>query len=383
MLQSHQRNVRRVSEAGEPSSRSIERRSMSDPKDRLFRHLALLRLIPREPKSITTTELINRLKSERFDFDARTLQRDLAGRLALDFPLLCDESRKPYRWSFPKQTPHFDFPAVDTPTALAFVLAQSHLSKLLPPSMLELLTPYFDLAHRQLQGFQHNNLAHWVDCVRALPNGKTLQPAEVDPVIWSQVADALLDKRQLDILYLSRSKGQSKTLRLHPAGIVSRHSISYLIAVVDGYKDPRQFALHRIQQAKCVDAPASGTADFNIDNFLHGGGFNSAGPVDQCKLVADVSPQIAWLLKETPLAVDQCMESLSNSGWQRVRATVPQDQETLWWLFGLGENVRLYKPQNWVQAIKTRLVEAQALYALPLVEHPFPLTSASVCQETL
>ena len=96
---------------------------MSDPKDRLFRHLALLRLIPREPRSISTAELLQKLRAEQFDLDLRTLQRDLTGRLGLDFPLLCDESQRPFRWSFPKDTPQFDLPALDTPTALAFALA--------------------------------------------------------------------------------------------------------------------------------------------------------------------------------------------------------------------------------------------------------------------
>ncbi|HCL3956176.1 TPA: WYL domain-containing protein, partial [Pseudomonas aeruginosa] len=197
---------------------------MSAPKDRLFRHLAMLRLIPRAPKSISTTDLLDKLKAECFDIDMRSLQRDLVGRLSLDFPLQCDESQRPYRWSFSKDTPQFDFPALDTPTALAFVLAGSHLRKLLPPSVLGLLAPHFDLAQRQIFGLERNNLAHWVKNVRALPNGKALQPAEVDPLIWAQVAAALLERRQLKILYLSRSKGEYKTLCLHPVGMVSRHS---------------------------------------------------------------------------------------------------------------------------------------------------------------
>ncbi|MBK4988189.1 helix-turn-helix transcriptional regulator [Pseudomonas sp. S36] len=354
---------------------------MSDPKDRLFRHLALLRLIPREPKSITTSELFERLKRERFDFDPRTLQRDLAGRLALDFPLLCDESRKPYRWSFPSNTPYFDYPALDTPTALAFVLAQSHLGKLMPPSVMKLLMPHFELAHRQLKALQHNHLAQWTDCVRAMPNGKALQPAEVDPAIWSHVADALLDRRQLHVQYLSRSKGQLKTLRLHPVGIVARHSISYLIAMVDGYSDARQFALHRILQVTCLDAAAQSAHGFDIDDYVQGGGFNSLGPVARVELIADVSPQIAWLLSETPLAPDQCLEPLQGSEWQRLRATVPDDLETLWWLFGLGENVRLQAPHSWAQAIRARLAEAQALYAQPLAEPSSIANHTLGCQE--
>jgi predicted DNA-binding transcriptional regulator YafY len=340
---------------------------MSDPKDRLFRHLALLRLIPRAPRAISTNELLQRLKAENFDIDQRTLQRDLIGRLALDFPLLCDERQRPYLWSFPKDTPQFDFPALDTPTALAFVLAESHLSKLLPPSVLNLLLPHFDLARRQLQGLEHNRLAHWARRVRALPNGKALQPADVDAAIWSQVATALLEARQLEIIYLSRSKGGCKTLRIHPAGMVSRHSVSYLIGTVDGYTDVRQFALHRIQQAACLDAPSSVQRDFEIDHYILSGGFNSPGPTRQHELLADVSPQIAWLLNETPLATEQSLELLPDSDWQRLRARVPDDQETLWWVFGLGENIRLHEPKSWAEIIKAKLIKTDALYAQPTI----------------
>lgn len=348
---------------------------MSDPKDRLFRHLALLRHIPRAPKSISTSELQKKLKAEEFNIDSRTLQRDLSGRLALDFPLLCNESRRPYLWSFPKDTPRFDFPALDTPTALAFALAQSHLGKLLPPSVLELLAPHFDLAQRQLQGLEHNKLVHWLNCVRAVPNGKALQPAEVQASIWSPVATALLEARQLEMVYLSRSKGENKNLRVHPAGMVSRHCVSYLIGTVEGYSDYRQFALHRIKHAVCLDAPVREQADFDIDQYVHSGGFNNPGPVEFVDLVADVSPQIAWLLSETPLGSQQTLKQLPDSDWQRLNARVPNDQETLWWVFGVGESLRLYEPQGWVDEILVRLNKIQGLYTRP------KLHCANACEE--
>lgn len=296
---------------------------MSDPKDRLFRHLALLRLIPREPRSISTAQLLQKLKAEQFDLDLRTLQRDLTGRLGLDFPLLCDESQRPYRWSFPKDTPQFDLPALDTPTALAFALAESHLGKLLPPCVLKLLAPHFELAQRQLQSLQHNTLAHWAKRVRALPNGKALQPATVNDAVWSQVATALLEARQLEIVYQSRSKGNDKCLRIHPAGMVSRHSVSYLLGTVVGYSDVRQFALHRIQQATCLEVAGQDQPGFEIDHYLHGGGFNSTGPVAQHSMIADVAPTIAWLLKETPLSAEQTLTPLPGTDWQRLQARVP------------------------------------------------------------
>ncbi|MDR1850226.1 MAG: WYL domain-containing protein [Zoogloeaceae bacterium] len=338
---------------------------MTISKDRLFRHLAMLRLIPRAPRSISAPELLEKLRAEQFEIDLRSLQRDLAGRLSLDFPLQCDERERPYRWSFPKDAPQFGFPALDTPTALAFVVAERHLRKLLPPCVLSLLTPHFDLAHRQIFGMERNPLAHWAASVRALPNGKALEPAEVDPHIWDQVAMALLERRQLEIRYLSRSKGEHKTLRVHPAGMVSRHSVSYLIGMVEGYADARQFALHRIEAANCLDEPAREPAGFDVDDYIQKGGFNNPGPVGQQMLVADVAPQVAWLLRETPLSAEQSLKPLPESDWQRLRAEVPDDQETLWWLFGLGEHVRIHAPESWILAIKTRAESMVKLYSQP------------------
>lgn len=97
---------------------------MLDPKDRQFRLLARLRLIPRGPKNTSTTELLQRLKVEKFNIDRCTLQRDLIGRLALDFPPICDENQWPYQRSVPKDAPPFEFPVLDTPTVQAFVLAE-------------------------------------------------------------------------------------------------------------------------------------------------------------------------------------------------------------------------------------------------------------------
>lgn len=92
-------------------------------------------------------------------------------------------------------------------------------------------------------------------------------------------------------------------------------------------------------------------------------------------LVADVSPQIAWLLSETPLGSQQTLKQLPDSDWQRLNARVPNDQETLWWVFGVGESLRLYEPQGWVDEILVRLNKIQGLYTRP------KLHCANACEE--
>jgi predicted DNA-binding transcriptional regulator YafY len=339
---------------------------MSEAKDTLLRLIALLRLIPRAPGRIATTTLLEKLKDDGFSVSLRTVQRDL-DRLSIPFALQRDESSPSFRWSLSENAP-IDLSAMDTPTALALYLAESHLKTLLPQSVLDQLGPQFRMARDYLDNLENNGLAHWARRVRAHPNGKSLQPAQISSQVWEQTSSALLEHKQLQIDYLSRSKTGLKQLLIHPAGLISRHAISYLIGSVDGYDDLRQFALHRIHHAECLDTSARAYDDFKIDSYIRQD-LNTTAPIEQVELVADVSPQIAWLLGETPLSSQQSLETLANSDWQRLRAIVPNDQETRWWVFGLGENVRVWEPQHWATEIKERAAQISAIYGYAVSPH--------------
>ncbi len=337
---------------------------MSENKDPLFRYLTLLQLIPRWPGRISTPTLQEKLRDKGFEVDIRSLQRDLRDKLARRFPIVCDDSQRPYRWSLDRDAAH-GLPAVDTASALALHLAESHLNSLLPQSVLDQLNPHFRSARDYLDGMQPNDLAHWARRVRALPNGKALLPAPLQPAIWTLVCTALLERRQLRVDYLSRSKGDARSLRIHPAGLVSRHSSSYLIGSANDYADLRQFALHRIQRAELLDAPAREHDGFDIDRYIEGGAFAWRQSPDEVELIADVAPQTAWLLGETPLSRQQHLEALPGSDWQRLHARVPLGQETLWWIFGLNDQIRVHAPKVWVEEIGRKLQSLQKMYATP------------------
>lgn len=333
-----------------------------DSKDRLFRLIAILRLIPREPSRISTTELRNKLAAQGFEVLQRTVQRDLSGKLSIEFPLLCLEEGNTNYWSFRSDAPQLNLPSLDMSVALAFQMAESYLVKVLPHSTLSLLAPYFELSQKQLEIQDKLSTARWSKRVRVLPNGKSLLPAKVDGEVWDTVSTALLKDQCLYVNYLSRGREEPRELHLHPAGLVARHAQSYLLARVEGYADIRQFALHRIHRAECLDMPADVPDDFNIDNYIQGS-LNGPVSAEMVELIADVSPEIAWLLSETPLSAEQTLEPQENSDWQRLRAWVPDDKETLWWVFGVGENVRVHAPQSWAAEIHSRAARLVALYA--------------------
>jgi len=334
--------------------------SKKDPKDPLVRCLVLLGLIPRYPKSSSVQELKTALEQRGFSVTARTLQRDLGEKLSTRFPLICQDDGQTYRWSFDSQA-QISLPATDTAAALAMNLAEGHLKHLLPPGVLALLEPQFATARNHLQSLQHNPLTRWAQRVRSLPNGKALLPASVDGAVWENVATALLGQRQLQVDYLSRVKGEVKAMTLHPKGLASRGPTSYLIASVGDYSDLRHFALHRIQRAGVLNAPAH-DGDFDMDAYLPTAAFTPRHGTGLVELVADVHPDLAWTLRETPLGLDQTLEPLPDTEWLRLRSSVADDQETLWWVFGLGENIMIKAPRSFAQKIVEKASILQTLY---------------------
>lgn len=339
---------------------------MAGLKDPLIRCLTLLQLIPRQPARCATSTLHSKLKDKGFNISERSVQRDLL-KLAESFPIVCHDEERPFYWSFDRSA-HFDLPRQDTPTALAFCLAESHLDHLLPQAVMQQLAPQFRAAREHLNSLNQNQLAHWPQRVRAIPNGQALMPADIALEVWAAVSEALVEQRQLRVSYLSRSKGEPKTFSLHPQSLVSRHAVSYLVAMANDYQDLRHFALHRIQQAEVTTAPARQREDHDIDAYIAAGAFgflrSGAAAAGEVELIADVDPQTAWLLRETPLAPGQELTLLPENDWQRLSVNLPDSQETLWWILGLNSCIRVHGPSHWVAEIRAHLEATLRLYEI-------------------
>lgn len=186
-------------------------------------------------------------------------------------------------------------------------------------------------------------------------------PANISEDIWDIVSTALLKRQQLKVQYQSRGQEQTNERILHPAGLISRHTVSYLVASVDNYQDLRQFALHRMHSAQCVDLPAKEPINFNIDTYIREQ-LNTSEAIKPITLRAAIAPSIAWLLGETPISEDQHLNQDAHSDWYELTATVPNDSETLWWVFSLGEKVIVHEPQAWREDIIARHKKAVEQY---------------------
>ena len=257
-------------------------------RDTLFRHLAILQMLPRAPHKLSTSTVQMRLEEQGYTMTLRSIQRDLE-KLAEHFPLECHKECKPYRWNYVANYTS-DLPAMDTVTALTLVLAEETVRSLLPKVAIDKIGYKFESARKHLEGMHENGFSQWSQRVRAIPNGKSLIPAEIQPAVWEGLTDALLNHHAVNV-------------------------------------------------------------EFNVQHYIDQGAFGFPLSQEPVKFIARVITSVAWLLAETPLSHDQSLSEPDADGWVQLTATVPNDQQTQWWIMGFGSGIDVLEPASWREHI--------------------------------
>lgn len=313
--------------------------------DTLLRHWTLLRTIPRAPRGITVAELHRHVEQEGYPVRRRTVERDLDLLSGL-FPLSCDDSQRPYLWSWP-QDRLLDVPGMDPTTALTFVLASQFLEQVLPRTSLGLLSPYFQHARAMLDAANPGGVAAWPDKVRILPRGLKLIGPPIDPQILDTVYGALLADRRFQCTYRPRDVVEDKDYQVNPLGLVVRDAVTYLVCTLWDYDDIKQLALHRIRTADALNTPARSPQAFDLDAYIRQGAFSMPFSDQQIRLEALFTADAAYHLRETKLSEDQVLEDQPD-GQVLVKATVQDTGELRWWVLGFGAAVDVLRPEEWI-----------------------------------
>jgi len=308
----------------------------------LMRQWQMLRLVPRSPSKMATTELKQRLADEGFNVTTRTIQRDLVTFSSI-FPLVCDDRDKPFGWSWMSDADVMDIPGMDSHTALAFYLAKEHLEPLLPIGTVKHLRPHFDSARHVLDAIKTDSGAPaWKDKVRVLHRGPKLTPPSIIPDVHEDVYEALLLNRQLHMAYKSRGYDDIREYDINPLGLVLKAGLYYLVCTYNGYEDIRLLTLHRMQSAKKLDIPCKIPPGFNLDAYISSGQLDFAIGGD-IKLKVRIDKGVAFHLEERPLSSDQKVSLSDDDSWY-IEATVQDTNELRWWLMGFGEHVEVLEP---------------------------------------
>jgi predicted DNA-binding transcriptional regulator YafY len=313
--------------------------------DTLLRQWRMLREIPRYPKRVCTSVLVDKLDRAGFETTQRTVQRDLI-KLSQVLPLLADNS-KPQGWSWQADAAQLDLPSLEPQAALMFHLAEKYLRPLLPASTVDYLSPWFRTADGVLDS-NGNGLSAWRKKVRVLPPGQPLHPPVMDPEVPAVVTQALLQDKRLMVTYQPRNQ-EIKEYKANPLGLVVRDHVLYLICTLRDYDNVMQLVLHRIRKAYLLDEPARRLKGFDIDKYIAEG--ELGWPVEsgkRIKLVADFAKGAALTFIERPLDLDQIVEDIDENT-VRLTVEVMDTRELQTWLLGFGNKVRLINPSNYLR----------------------------------
>ena len=304
------------------------------------RQWAILRAVPRAPKKITTQAIEARLQAEGHMVSRRTIERDLLS-LSTRFPLLADERSRPYGWSWARDSPGEILPRLDTPQAVALLLAREHLRNLLPLSLQAELQPMFDLAGRTLAG---SGWKDWHQRTAVLPTGLSLRPPALAQGVMNCVEQAIARQRCIVAGYRAKGRHEPRKMHIHPLGLIARGPVMYLVCTLFDYQDIRQLALHRLNDPVETKDPCKVPPGFDFQTYARqvAPGYLSRGPI---RLVVQIDAPAAEHLSETPLSDDQQIRELED-GRIEVAATTEDDETLRWWLLAFGAQLHVIAPEH-------------------------------------
>ena len=341
--------------------------TMPKNQDALFRQWHMLRALPRFPQKITVQDIRRALEGEGFEITDRSIQRDL-NELSETFPLYCDDREKPYGWSWQKDAPGFDLPGLTVSGALTLVMAEKHLTALMPTPMVDQLQPYFKAARRRLDSEPKPHRGRsWLDKVRCVPATQPLQPSRIDADVQRVVSEALLHERQVAIRYRKRGERLTVDYRIHPLALIQRGPMLYLYCRIFDYEDARTLAMNRILSAQMLEDRVIYPPDFSVDQKAETGVWDF-GPGEKVAIELEFRPGSGDHLLETPLGKDQVIAELGG-GALKVTATVANTPQLMWWLLGFGEGVEVIRPAELRDKISATAEELVLVYRKDRLGH--------------
>lgn len=303
-------------------------------------------------KWMGTRELQEILEREGIQISLRTIQRDL-NQIAQRFPI---ESNKtvPQGWRWRSDAPIQSLPHMTSSQAVTFMMVEEHLKHLLPPSLLEEMVPWFDLAKRSLS--TQNNVRQWINRVRIVPATQPLIPPMVDRHAQQAIYEGLLQDKQIECIYRARmNQGEDKTYTLNPLALVQKGPVIYLICTRHDKSDVQTFALHRFKAAKVLDTRALHPVNFDIDNYIESGalGFrvDYSKPTENIQLKLTMTESTALSFYESHLSKDQVIQHIDENIVE-VQATVPYTSQLVWWLRSFGKKLLHIEPAELKNAVK-------------------------------
>jgi predicted DNA-binding transcriptional regulator YafY len=332
-------------------------------RNTLVRQWELLKLLPTRGSGKSAKELTISLGEAGYSVSKRQVERDLIG-LQEVFCLQCNDASMPFGWLWPNNG-SADLPGLTLAEALSLRIIEEALDPLLPSSVKTALGSKFAQAKSKLAALKGiSKTARWADKVKTVQPALTLLPPDVNSDVLESIQTALLQDEQVEVRYVGNNLKDAE-LTLNPLGLIVRGAITYLVATAFKYEDVRLYAMHRIKKAKALYERVERPKGFDLSRYVDDGALEFGGgkPV---MLHMVVSPNLARILGETPISMDQKISEKKNT--LQLTATVVDSWQLRWWILSQGDDVTVLKPTLLTKEIYSTLKKAIKLLEMTSLE---------------
>lgn len=321
-----------------------------------LRQVCMLAMLPAGPRySITVSEIDSRLKEMGMGTTVRTIQRDLEN-LSLHFPIAFKDG-KPKRWSWKAGASRSAQPAMDLDTAVAFNLVDRYLSLMLPKSIFEALNPWFEKAIQTLY-VSPKSEARWNEKLYVQKKSLGATPV-IDPNVQAVLYECINDGVKARITYTAINReGKTETYNIDPVGIIIRDERVYAASRREGEDTIKLRALHRISNAVRIEKFVEICESIDLEALARQLSIEKSSTV--VRLEMKISPLISRYLQEAPLSEDQTLEKLREHFI--LRASVTDSKQLRSWIYSLGTDAEVIKPDTLRQEIMDSLLIMAGMY---------------------
>lgn len=260
--------------------------------------------------------------------------------------------------------------------ALALALVERHLQEFVPGPLRE----EFDAECVEADGAVAGDapLRDWIaqKIARIDVWQGLLEPPAHKRGVLCGISAALFEDRALRIRY--RYGETTEFYRVHPLALVRRDQVLYLVAIFEGFSDPRLLSLHRIAMAfPDEDEPRRVPPDFDLAAYLRDGlPFRREGAATLDVDLLFAASAYGYLQDRPPRGA--VIDPPADGGF-RVSGPVPNTQELRWWLLGFGDQVRIRAPRALAEQLQGLLFDplTRLLGRLATEEHLHRLLAAA------
>lgn len=334
---------------------------------------AIRRLSGPSQRWVTVTELVEDISGQGYAAETHNIRRDLKALLPIHPQLECNDNSRGdegpisglaygYRWVGKDVEPAT---GLTLPEALSLVMVERYLAQSLPVLLTRSLNEIFSKAHQTLELHKKSQVTHWPEKICVIQPAQPLEPPYLDIKVLTTVHQALLNEKQLKVVYqaANRKDVKDKEYRLHSLGLIQRGPVTYLAAMANEYEDAYLYALHRIKSAELIDEESRFKEGFDLNEYAKKQGHFGSG--ETIKFKARICDHLALMLEETRLNDSQQITEPDGTGFREITATIPNTWQLRWWILGEGERIEVLQPEFLREQIKQSIQTTSRYYDLP------------------